>query len=419
MFIFRRAEGEVTRPGRHERTKDDERRYVKPFRHRIFEAPCMPENPGVFLFTSPDVLRFNLPMEIKSLRYRPTLDPDVIDKRLGRLFVPGPIDDWDLESRISRLAERSRVYAACSPHGVWAPGLALTQEMKGISEIYLPLDEIRHAFNRLFTLSLKFSPFLPASAVHTSTSWLDVLHRLQPLVREANPARLLRYLMADEEYRCRFLFALFLPHHYGGTFDRYPAQGALLRNWLTATRPEGVVRCLDAACGSGEGSYELAMLLLDRGYAPENLEVHGATVEPLELFAAAHGWFPHDPARQTAYRRRIRRLFADGTAERIVFYREDLVEGEGTAGEAYDVIICNGLLGGPLLNERKNLAGTVGCLCARLKPGGILLAADRFHGGWKRATPADMLRKMLVGNGLELRTVDEGVAGVKQGTVNR
>ena len=353
-------------------------------------------------------------MDRAALQYRPTLDPDEIRERLGRLLVPGPLDDRDLESRIARIAERFRVYAACSPHGLWAPGLALTQEMAGIIEMYLPLEEIRCAFNRLFTLSLKFSPFLPASAVHTSTSWLDALHRLQPLVREANPARLLRLLMVDEDYRCRFLFSLFLPHHYGGTFDRYPAQGTLLRNWLTINRPEGVVRCLDAACGSGEGGYELAMLLLDKGYAPENLEVYGATVEPLELFAAAHGWFPHDPERQVAYRRRIGRLFADGTAERIVFYREDLIEEEGAAGEACDIIVCNGLLGGPLLNERKKLAGTVGRLCARLRPGGILLADDRFHGGWKRTTPAEVLGKMLAGNGLTLLTSCEGVAGIKR-----
>jgi len=353
-------------------------------------------------------------MEKANLQFRPTLDHDEIRQRLGRLVVPGPIDDRGMESRISRLEERFRVYAACSPHGLWAPGLALTQEMRVTAEAYLPLAEIQRTFRRLLALSLQYNPFLPASPLHTSTNWLDALHRLQPLVREANPSRLLRRLMADEDHRCRFLFSLFLPHHYGGTFDRYPAQGTLLRNWLTATRPAGVVRCLDAACGSGEGSYELAMLLLDRGYAPENLEVHGATVEPLELFAAAHGWFPHDPERQTAYRRRIRRLFADRTAERIVFYREDLIEEEGAAGEAYDVIICNGLLGGPLLNERKKLAGTVGRLCARLKPGGILLAADRFHGGWKRTTPADVLGKMLAGNGLTLLTSCEGVAGVKQ-----
>ena len=108
-----------------------------------------------FLFTSPDVLRFNLTMEMENLRYRPTLDPDEIRERLGRLLVPGPLDDRDLESRIYRLAERFRVYAARSPHGLWAPGLALTQEMRVTAEAYLPLAEIQRTFRRLLALSLQ------------------------------------------------------------------------------------------------------------------------------------------------------------------------------------------------------------------------------------------------------------------------
>lgn len=348
------------------------------------------------------------------LHYIPTLDEVEIDKRLERLLVHGSIDDRDLESRVARLAERFRIYACCAPHGLWVPGLALTHEMRGIAELYLPLNEIRRACDRLFSLSLRCSPFLPASVLHTATSWLDALHRLQPLVREANPARLMHRLMADGDFRHRFLFSLFLPRRYGGSFERYPAQSVFLRGWLAVYRPKGSVRCLDAACGSGEGCYELAMLLRDTGSPPESFEVHGATVEPLELFAAAHGWFPHDPGRQTAYRHRIGRLFRDGTAERVMLYREDLTEGNLSAGEAYDVIICNGLLGGPLLNEREKLVGTIGRLCARLKPGGIMLAANRFHGGWQRATPTDALGKMLAENGLTLRACGEGIAGVKQ-----
>lgn len=353
-------------------------------------------------------------MEMTNPHYRPSLDPVELGIRLERLLVPGTIEDRDLESRIVRLEERFRVYAACSPHGLWAPGLAITREMEETAELYLPLAEIRRAFRRLFALSMKFEPFLPASAVHTSTSWLDLLQLLQPLVREANPGRLLRRLMADGEFRTRFLFSLFLPRRYGGGFGRYPAQEALLRNRLAENRPKGGVRCLDAACGSGEGSYGVALLLRELGYPPENMEVHGATVEPLELFAAAHGWFPHDPARQEAFRSRIRPLFVEKASERIVFYREDLT-GEGQdADKGYDVILCNGLLGGPLLNEREKLAGTVGRLCARLGPGGLFMAADRFHGGWKRSTPADALREMLAGNGLEPLAVAEGVAGIKQ-----
>lgn len=372
----------------------------------------------LFLFTYPVVLRFNLSMTIEKLRYRPTLDQDVIGERAGRLLIPGTIGDRDLGNRIARLEERFRVYAACSPHGLWAPGLAITREMRGSAEAYLPLAEIRRAFRRLFTLSLRFEPFLPASVIHSSASWLDVLHHLQPLVTEANPASLLRRLMADGEFRCRFLFSLFLPRRYGGDFSRYSAQTAFLRNWLTTIRPTGPLRCLDAACGSGEGSYGLALLLLEGGYAPASFEVHGATVEPLELFAAAHGWFPHDPARQAAFRSRIRRIFAESADQRIIFYREDLTVEACHAGEEYDIILCNGLLGGPLLNGREQLAGTIGRLCARLRAGGILLAADRFHGGWKRTTSAAALQEMLTGNGLKTLAVEEGVAGVKRGLVN-
>ncbi|HEX8961147.1 MAG TPA: CheR family methyltransferase [Geobacteraceae bacterium] len=344
-------------------------------------------------------------------QYSPSLDPGEIGKRLARLLVPGRITDRDLERRIARLDERFRVYAACSPHGLWAPGLALTREMRGSAELYLPLAEIRRAFQRLFSLSLRFDPFLPASVVHSSTSWPDALHVLSPLVREANPATLLRLLSADSEFRARFLFSLFLPRRYGGTFSRYPAQLAFLEKWLATHRPSRAMRCLDAACGSGEGTYELTLLLLAQGFGPRKIAVHGTTVEPLELFAAAHGWFPHDAVRQEAFRRRIRPIFADGAAERIIFSHEDLTADGRGAEERYDIILCNGLLGGPLLSGRTELEVTVRGLCGRLKGGGILLAADRFHAGWKRPAPDGLIRTLLAENGLQVLACDEGVAG--------
>jgi len=285
--------------------------------------------------------------------------------------------------------------------------------MRGVCEVYLPLAEIRHAFRRLVTLSMRFAPSLAVSTVTTSATWLDVLNSLPPQVTAANPARLLRRLLADGDFRCRFLFALFLPSRYGGGFGRYPGQAAFLRNWLTKKVQTGPLCCLDAACGSGEGSYELVLLLLERGYAPDDLAVFGTTIEPLELFAAAHGWFPHDVARQTAFRSRIGQMFADRVSERIIFTWEDLAEAGCSVAENCDIILCNGLLGGPLLHERNQVVGTIGRLCARLKPGGILLAANRFHGGWKRLMPDQALRETLAGNGLKVLAVDEGVAGMK------
>ena len=304
------------------------------------------------------------------LCYRPTFNPTVLGEQLGKLLVPGPISDHDLNGRIARLEERFSVYAASSPHGLWAPGLVITREMRQTSEVYLPLEEISRAFCRLLSLSLKFAPFLSASVILRAPSWLDVVHHLQPLVREPNPARLLRHLTDDGEFRCRFVFSLLLPRHYGGGFGRYPEQTAFLRDWLGKNGPSGVVRGLDAACGSGEGTYELALLLRECGYTEAQLEVHGATVEPLELFAAAYGWFPHDPARQTAFRHRIGRLLNCSTAERIAFYRE-ISPGTGiTKGKGTTSSFATGL-GGPLLNSREALERTIGRLCARLRPGGI------------------------------------------------
>jgi chemotaxis methyl-accepting protein methylase len=353
-------------------------------------------------------------MESPQLRYIPALDQTVVTERLEKLLVPGPLSDNDLNGRIVRLEERFSLYAALSPHGLWAPGLVITPEMRRVSELYLPQEEIGCACRRLLVLSLKTFPFLPAAGLHPLPGWLDLLHRMQSLVREANPARLFRRLMDDNEFRCRFLFSFFLPRHYGGGFDRYPKQAAFLRNRLTGAQPSGVVRCLDAACGSGEGTYDLALLLSECGCIPEKIMVHGATIEPLELFAAAHGWFPHDPARQAAFRRRIGRLFADARADHIVFSREDLTENGNYEGEGYDVILCNGLLGGPLLNGREELEGVIGRLYARLRPGGILLTADRFHQGWKRGVPDDLLREMLAGCGLKVLAAGEGIGGVKR-----
>ena len=329
-------------------------------------------------------------------------------------MVPGSLSDGDLNSRIDRLARRFRLYTELSPHGLWAPGLVISREMRLAAEFYLPLEEIARAIRRLMVLSLKVDRSPTAQVLDRYPSWLDVIQGLYPLVRDVNPAIILRRLMSDSWFRNRFLFALSLPRHYGSRFNRYPGQAAFLRNWLENSRLTGMVRCLDAACGSGEGTYGLALLLRDSGFAPEQLMIHGATIEPLELFAAAHGWFPHDPVRQEAFRRHIDLLFADTTAKRMAFFREDLAGDPTSPGKGYDIILCNGLLGGPLMNSRDSLEKAVESLCARLRPGGLLLAADHFHGGWKKRVPAGGLKRMLAGYGLNTFEGGEGITGVKQ-----
>ena len=349
------------------------------------------------------------------MNYSPRLEKTRIEEDLRALLVSGRVMDEGLERRVARLAEMFRIYNGCYPYGLWAPGLAIDREMRTLTEAYLPVDEITRAFDRLFSAALKFPPFLAASIVHNSTGWLDMLRKLQPLVARPNPATLLGTLMKDEEYRRRFIFANFMPVHYGGGFGRYPGQARFLAEWLDENRSTlaAGVRCLDAGCGSGEGTYDLAQLLIDKGFAAAYIHVRGATLEPLELFAAAHAFFPHDLEREAAFRRRIRPLFDCGAAGNISFHLEELGCMNPAKEKGYDIILCNGLLGGPFFHDPGGLAETVRMISNRLNSGGILLAASRFHGGWKKLLSDQAVREIFCACGLKMVEVAEGVGGVR------
>lgn len=347
---------------------------------------------------------------------QPVTDPDQTRRDLRRLLAPGPIDDRDLERRIARLDGRFRAYAATVPFGLWGEGLAVTAEMRSSTDLLLPLAEVRRACRRLLRLSLSAASALDGTPLGTAASWPDCLARLDPPFRERNPARLLARLAADGELRTRFLFSLFVPRRHGADPDRYPAQGDFLRRWLGAGGARGgkPLRCLDAACGAGEGTYGLARLLIEAGFAPDIFSIVGASLNPLEIFAAVHGFFPHDPARQEAFRLLREELRAAGALGRLRFTTEDLAK-KTSDPETFDVILCNGILGGPFLHGRQELERAAAQLAERLAAGGIILTADRFHGGWKRTTPSGMLGEILAGQGLSVTVAGEGIAGIRDG----
>lgn len=339
--------------------------------------------------------------------FTPTSDPAEIRRRLDRLLVSGALGDPGLTRRIDRLAARFAGFAESYPLPLWAPGLLPTEEMRSLSEALFPLSEVRPVFWALCRAACRFTPLLQASYLYGSASWLDFLHRFRPRLERADPAHTLARLARDGAFRERFLFALFLPQHFGATFERYPRQTRFLKRWLAGNlgRLGGRIRALDSACGSGEGSYDLARTLLKAGYREVRLD--GTTLEHLELFAAAHAFFPHDPQRARAYRERVAPLLAS-EALTVNFYLEEVA---APSPERFEVILCNGLLGGPLLHDAGELAGAVAALAARLAPGGLLLAADRFHDGWRLKVPPERLQALFKGEGLVLREIEEGVAG--------
>jgi SAM-dependent methyltransferase len=227
------------------------------------------------------------------------------------------------------------------------------------------------------------------------------------------PHELMGRMLQNEEFRQQILFAWHLPQQHGGGFGRYPAQLAWLYSWLKTGRQgrESTISCLDAASGSGEGTYELAAAVFAAGYQPCAITVRGATLQPLEVAAAALALFPHDRPRQAAYRLRVGTICPPELLERISFQQEDLKR-ESHETNCYTVILCNGLLGGPLLHERCTVLRVLKGLVQRLKPGGILLADDRFHAGWRRVITPTELRELFIAAGLHLVAVPSGIGGI-------
>ena len=321
-------------------------------------------------------------------------------------------------SSIRRLHERFQIYAATCPVPLPAPGLIITPEIRRQSELYLPLADVVAVFNRLYQAALTYPPLFESSPFHNVLSWADVFAALPPHFQfSANPARLLVELLNRPELLTEFLFASFLPRRFYGGFRRYPRQREFVRSWLN-WRTDKSLRCLDAASGTGEDSYGLALLLLENGHQPAEFRIEGWTIERLEVWAAAHARFPHDPERETAYRLETETVFTCKAADRIRFRTVDLrepalVPPSPEERAAFDLILCNGLLGGPILHDLHEVQRVVTGLAGLLAPGGILLAADSFHGGWKQKHPQDWLRVQFESVGLAVCPAGEGLCAVR------
>jgi len=340
----------------------------------------------------------------------PSLESGDACANLGRLLAPEIYADR-FRCAIQRLQNRFEIYAATCPAPLIAPGVIVTPELRLQSESYLPLAEITAAFNRLYHSALRYPPTLSSTPFYNSLSWADVFAGLPPRFQFAvNPARLLDNLLGNQALLQEFLFASFLPRRFYGSFGRYPQQTTFVRQWLEQ-RQGKPLRGLDAACGTGEESYALAGLLFELGYAAEQIQIEGWTLEPLEVWVAAHCSLPHDRQRERLFRQETGRLLENGYAVRIHFCCADL--NDPPAAEPFDLILCNGLLGGPILNRLPELERVMANLAGLLAPGGILLIADSFHKGWKQKCPQHQLRAFLEMNGLSTFQAGEGIGGLK------
>jgi chemotaxis methyl-accepting protein methylase len=358
----------------------------------------------------------------------PNLDAGVASQNLDKLFT-ADINSILFQSAIRRLHSRFNIYAATCPAPFISPNLIVTPEIRRQSELYLPIAEISRIFNRLYRQALNYSPLFSSTPFYRVLSWADLFVALSPRLQfTVNPARLLEALLSDQGVLTEFLFVSFLPRRFYGGFLRYPTQIEFVREWLATisgslrSREGNILRCLDAACGTGEASYGLGNLLMESGFVPSEVEIEGWTLEPLEVWAAAHLRFPHDLHRETTLRSVTSRLFESGYQASIRFHCADLTEinclplgKRGIEGEPgqFDIILCNGLLGGPIINKPNDLKMVVSTLASLVAPGGMLLAADSFHDGWKSKCGNNDLERLFRQMGLKCVDTGEGIAGLK------
>lgn len=339
---------------------------------------------------------------------------DPATQSLQRLLRPVTPDDFSAALR--RLQTRFSIYAATCPVPLPAPGLIVTPEIRRQSQLYLPITEISRIFARLYSAALTYPPILSSTPFHHAMSWADCFALLPPEFQgSANPAHLLTALLHDQQLLVQFLFASFLPTRFYGAAGRYPAQQHYIRNWL-ANRTKAPLHCLDVACGTGEETYGLLQAAADAGYQSEECQVEGWTLEPLEVWAATHRHLPHDVRREQTWRQTTEPLCRSGYKRSIQFLCRDLLnlnlqrDGEGCS---FDLIVCNGLLGGPLLHRYGHLITAITTLTGLLKPQGMLLIADHFHGGWQQKCPQAELRALCEAHHVTVCDAGEGFAGLK------
>jgi hypothetical protein len=345
--------------------------------------------------------------------FTPSRDSGEAGRTLTTLIRPR-LNPSLFTSRIQRLRHMSSVCKACCPPPWPCQNLQITPEINYQSELWLPLDQLRPHFYNLYRQALTYPPVLSSTPFALGTSWAAIVAGFPAfLIQCRNPADLLELLQADDELRMKFLFWSFMPgRFYGSGSGRYPGQSTTIAEWSRQRRCRGRrLRCLDAASGDGANTYGVARLLVGQGWLPDRLELEGWTLEPLEAWAAAHGRFPHDPAREWVFREETRDCFEQGIDTAIRFCCVNILDAPKAA--PFDLILCNGLLDGPIIHGRHATYTVVHNLTGLLAPGGLLLAADHFHGGWKQKCPQDELRALCELNGLRAIETAEGVATLK------
>ncbi len=248
-----------------------------------------------------------------------------------------------------------RLHANWLRHAVppwWARNLIITPGIRETYEKWLPIDEFKSSLSGVARAYLPDESWLPLPLRNgTCLSMPDFWASMPPAFEG-------RVKFAEEELLPLFC-AMADPPRFGTTAGRYPEELEYLCNIVQ----EGM-SILDVGCGVGVNTLEMASMLKGAGLT-------GITPEPLEVWMAANRRIPHDLQRQSMMRQ------FDGHAHFMCGIAEDF------SGN-YDIIVCNGLIGGRFFCSETQYSAFLRCCRFSLRQGGRVLIADRFHEGTLR-----------------------------------
>ena len=247
--------------------------------------------------------------------------------------------------------------------------MALTNEIRSNYERYFPVTEF---FGELRTV---FNSILP------DASWIPLVLknracRSLPDFWKQLPAHLAGKVTWEHGELLPLACALASPRKNGCHAGRYPEQLAYLREWVT-TKKRVSIDTIDYACSTGQGTYDVAGLL---DHYVEHGRAIGVTREPLEAWMARNRCLPHlegcdGPLLQYSFPPPSQKLQVSFVAGDI---RESCIRG------MVDLIVCNGLIGGPNQDNDTQFVTLWRMVESQLKPGGILMVGNRFHDGFKQ-----------------------------------
>ena len=236
----------------------------------------------------------------------------------------------------------------------WARDLIITPELRAAYEMWLPVREFLHDLKTIGRTWLPAEECLPLPLRHETFLSL-------PDLWAALPSSLEGKLCFSPQELLAFFCALADPPRFGTIRGRYNDELAIMRR---LRHPN--MRVLDVACGVGLNTLEIA--------EASGAETIGLTSEWLEVWMAENRSLPHDPLREKDMQRFPRDFnvrFQLGRAECFAFQKP------------FDLIVCNGLVGGRFFHSDTQYAAFLTSCRACLAPNGSILLANHFHEGSK------------------------------------